>query len=274
MASDSPASAESNSASLPSPSADFTGLWAKSSGGVVSIRWRNVLAYVAAFFAMQILVVSVLSWLVDVPFSLLAIATPLFGMLAYLVVVVELQRQRARHGEWRFQLGLASWMVLVTLFCLFAGLFAHNNRQVQEWQATNKVLEQKLKAVMGEGVVAMGNVDGRMITCQVERTTFSDDDLRELIRIASRDRARPCELTGMFLGKTKVTSKGVEELASSGRLTILELPAIPLSTEAIDALATCKRLNFLFLDEKLLSSEQLAKLKSALPRLKLNGRAW
>lgn len=233
-----------------------------------------MLAYVAAFIALQVLVVSVLTWLVDVPFTLLAVATPLFGMLAYLVVVVELQRQRARHGEWRFQLGLASWMVLVTLFCLFAGFIAHNNRQMQEWQATNKVLEQKLKAVIGDGIVAMGNVDGRMITCQVERTTFSDDDLRELIRIASRDRARPCELTGMFLGKTQVTSKGVEELASSGGLTILELPAIPLSMEAIDALAKCKKMNFLFLDENLLSSEQIAKLKSALPRLKLNGRAW
>lgn len=238
------------------------------------VRWTNVGLYLLAMFSVQTLIGAWISWWQKMPMTIGPIVIPLFGMMGYLVVVVELQRQRVLMGGLRLRLGLGAMLICMTLFCMFAAVVAHAIRQSQEWHATNLELKERLEAVMQDGAAYMGTVNGRSITCQVQRASFSDEDLEQLIRIATHGRARSCELTAVFLGKTKVTTVGVEKLAAGGRLTLLELPAIPLSSAAVDALAGCSELQFLFLDEKLLSPEQLAKLRQALPRLKLNGKDW
>ena len=47
-----------------------------------------------------------------------------------------------------------------------------------------------------------------------------------------------------------------------------------LSEAAIDALAKCRRLEFLVIDERRLSAKQLNRLRKALPEVRINGRAW
>lgn len=252
----------------------FAGLWVKEVMGRPYVRWTNVGLYLLAMFSVQTLVGALISWWQKMPMNLGPIVIPLFGMMGYLVVVVELQRQRVLMGELRLRLGLGAMLICMTLFCMFAAVMAHTIRQTQEWHATNLELKERLEAVMQDGKAYMGTVNGRSITCQVQRASFSDEDLEQLIRIATHGRTRRSELTAAFLGETKVTTVGVEKLAADGRLTLLDLPAIPLSDAAVDALAGCSELQFLFLDEKMLSPEQLARLRQALPRLKLNGKDW
>jgi hypothetical protein len=47
-----------------------------------------------------------------------------------------------------------------------------------------------------------------------------------------------------------------------------------LSDAVIDALAKCRRLELLVIDERRLSAKQLTRLREALPEVRLNGRAW
>lgn len=115
-------------------------------------------------------------------------------------------------------------------------------------------------------------IDGGDITCQVTRPDFNDADLAQVINLASRRGSGDCELRYLYLSGTSVSDVGGCKLVGCRKLTMLEIPSMPLSDEAIGTIAQCRRLEFLLLDERRLTAKQLARLRAALPNVKLNGQ--
>ncbi|HEV3339821.1 MAG TPA: hypothetical protein VG125_05675, partial [Pirellulales bacterium] len=182
--------------------------------------------------------------------------------------------QRLRSGQWRFRFGLGALLIATAVAAAFFALTASAFRQTQQSFAESQTLKNELEAVLRTGTVSISMPGGRGITCQVTRPTFSDDDLGRIIRLASSGGTRTCELTTLFLAGTGVTNAGVCRLAACEKLVFVELPPLNLSDEAVDALAKCRRLEFLLIDERRLSAAQIARLRQLVPRLRLNGRTW
>ena len=170
-------------------------------------------------------------------------------------VVVELQLQVLQYGAWRLRYSLRSVLLLTTVAAAFFALASYNFRKNQREFAYNAELKGDLEAVIQGGTVSISNPGGRGILCQITRPSFSDDDLARVIDLASRGSMQTCELGHLFLGVTSVTNAGICQLAGCQKLIFIELPPIDLSDEAIKALAKCRRLESLVIDERGLRRE-------------------
>jgi hypothetical protein len=222
---------------------------------------------------MNLLATATIGQLTDMPMNVAATLVSLCGAATFLVLAVELQRQRIRSGQWRFRFGLGALLLAMAIAAVFFAVMASACRQNQQSFAESQTLKSELEAVLRGGTVSI-SMPGRGITCQVTRPTFSDDDLARVIDLASAGGTRTCELTMLFLAGTGVTNAGLCRLAACEKLTLVEPPPLNLSDEAVDALSKCGRLEFLPIDESRLSAAQIARLRESLPRLRLNGRTW
>jgi hypothetical protein len=253
-------------------STDLT--WVRDLDGRPRVRWGRVLAFIAGVAAIDSLATLVVARLTDMPFNGAAVLAPLCGAAAFLVLAVELQRQRVRYGQWRFRFGMSALLLLTAVAALFFAVATGSLRESRRLLAENGILKDELEAVMEGGTASISMPGGRGITCQVTRPGFSDADLARIIDLASRGGTRPCELSTLFLGKTSITDAGVCQLAVCEKLVLVELPPLNLSDEAIDVLSQCRRLEFLLIDERRLRAAQIDRLRGFLPRLRLNGRTW
>jgi len=223
---------------------------------------------------MDLLGTAAVGWLTEMPTNVTATLAPLCGAAAFLLLAVELQRQRVLSGQWRFRFGLRALFLVTATAAVFFALVASAFRQNQQALAENQTVKDELETVLRGGTVTISMPGGRGITCQVTRPTFSDEDLARIIDLASYGGTRACELTTLFLAGTGVTDAGVRRLAACEKLVFVDLPPLKLSDEAVDALSKCRRLEFLLIDERGLSAGQVARLRESLPRLRLNGRTW
>lgn len=246
-------------------------IWVRDLGGRPQIRWRRVVVVLLAVLACCSAASLAMSWFTGLPFRWTSTLMFVCGWTAYLVLAVELQRQRVLAGRWRFRISLGALLVMMGIGCAFFALAGGELRQNERWQAANRKLTADLEAVMRGGRANVGGLDGSYITCQATRPDFDDDDLARLIELASHGESGKCELAYLFLGGTKISPAGVRRLAGCKKLELLDIPSMPLDDAAIDAIAGCKALQFLLLDEGQLTEPQLARLKQALPKVRLNG---
>ena len=116
---------------------------------------------------------------------------------AYIVVIVDLQRQRLLHGNWRFRFSLQTIFLLTASASAFFALLTHAVRENQRLFAENQTIKEQLESLMQGGTAWIGTPGGSGITCQMTRPSFSDDDLASLIGLASRGGQRPvsCRLS-------------------------------------------------------------------------------
>ncbi|HVX10112.1 MAG TPA: hypothetical protein VHC22_02815 [Pirellulales bacterium] len=228
-----------------------------------------------AFAAVNSLGAVINSRVSEMPINVFGIFGPLCVFATYLVLVVELQLQRAQHATWHVRYSLRAMLLMTALAAVFFGAATSAMRANQRSFAVNQTVMDELEAVLtGGGTATISMSGGRCITCQVTRAGFSDDDLGRLIRAASRGESGRCELSTLFLGGTSIAEAGVRQLAVCKKLTFVELPSLELSDEALAGLAECRSLQFLFLDEHRLKRDQLDQLRRRLPKLRLNGKTW
>ena len=249
-------------------------IWVRVVSGRLRVRWARILAFLSATVVINFLGTAIVSRFTQMPIKTELLFAPLCVIAAYIVVIVDLQRQRLLHGNWRFRFSLQTIFLLTASASAFFALLTHAVRENQRLFAENQTIKEQLESLMQGGTAWIGTPGGSGITCQMTRPSFSDDDLASLIGLASRGGERPCELSTLFLGSTSVTSSGVCRLGTCEKLVFLELPPMDLSEAAIDALAKCRRLEFLVIDERRLSAKQLNRLRTALPEVRINGRAW
>lgn len=250
-------------------------IWVSSDGGRPRVHWRRVAAAMVAFAAVNSLGAVINSRVSEMPINVFGIFGPLCVFATYLVLVVELQLQRAQHATWHVRYSLRAMLLMTALAAVFFGAATSAMRANQRSFAVNQTVMDELEAVLtGGGTATISMSGGRCITCQVTRAGFSDDDLGRLIRAASRGESGRCELSTLFLGGTSIAEAGVRQLAVCKKLTFVELPSLELSDEALAGLAECRSLQFLFLDEHRLKRDQLDQLRRRLPKLRLNGKTW
>jgi len=242
--------------------------------GRLRVRWGRVAAFMAAVFAINLLGAAAVNQFTEMPINAFGLFAPFCGVAAFLVLAVELERQRLRSGQWRFRFSLGAILWWTAIASAFFALAMSGFRENQRGFAVNQQLRTELEAVVNGGTITISMPCGRNITCEVTRASFSDDDLARIIDLASQGGTRPCELSFLFLARTSITDAGVCRLAACEKLVFVELPVIDLSDEALESLGKCRRLEVLVLDERRLSGEQLARLRTALPRVKLNGKTW
>ncbi|HWB14283.1 MAG TPA: hypothetical protein VG826_33960 [Pirellulales bacterium] len=248
--------------------------WVREVAGRPRIRWGRVAAFLAGAAAIDCVATLGVALATDMPINEVTILAPLCGAAGYLVLAVELQRQRLQTSQWRFRFGMGALLVLTAVAAAFFALTTGALRENQRLFAENQTLKSDIEAVMQGGVAWIGMPGGRGITCQVTRPGFSDADLARIIDLASRGGARSCELTTLFLGRTAVTNAGVRQLAACDKLIFVDLPPVSLSDDTIEALSKCRRLEFLLIDERGLTAAQIDRLRESSPRLRLNGRTW
>ena len=248
--------------------------WVRNVDGNPRVRWNRVALFALAVIAVQLLGAGLTRRFSDVPLHAARIVAPACVMLAYLVLAVELQRQKVQLGSWRFRLSLSALLLLMGIACVFFAVVANSSRENQRGDAANQRLVAELEAVLQGGHAYVGYPDGSNITCQATRPSFSDDDLASVIELASHQGTRDCELSALFLGGTAVTDAGLRRLAACRKLTMIEVPSLPLSDETVAVLATRQRLESLLLDERQLTAEQLDCLRQGLPAVRLNGKTW
>lgn len=249
-------------------------LWVRDHNGRPAIRWLRVLTFAAAVITFNAATGYLFQRMAEVPLNIAAVLAPTIGLFAYLIVAVELQRQRVMHGTWSWRLGLAATMLLVVLAACFCGVTANSLRTTKASADENVKLAEQLEGVIQGGHAWVGSLDGGNITCQITRKSFSDADLAELVRLSTSRRSGRCELTTLILDGTAITSTGLKELSACERLTLLSLPSFTPTDEAIEAISRCERLETLLLDESRLTSAQLALLRKQLPKVRLNGMQW
>lgn len=246
----------------------------RSNSGQPQVRWGRVVLFVLAFLGMQIVSMGVVSWYAEVPLRPAIVVLMVCGVLAYLVVVIEQQRQKILSGRWRFRLSLQVCLLLMLIACVFFGTLGNLLRTTQRDHAENLRLKTALEQSLGGVKAYIGTAAGGRITCQATRADFNDDDLAQLVELSSQRGRGRCELSGLFLEPTSITDAGVQQLAICQELRILALPAIPLSDASLAAIAKCTKLEHLLLNEKPLAPDQLAMLRKALPNTRLNGKTW
>ncbi len=262
-----------SAAQLPEPTQPEL-IWVRNLAGEPRIRWNRVAGYIVETFGVNLVCAAGVSWFANTPFRYAIVLVMSCGLLSYLTIAVELQRQQVLAGCWRPRLSLAACLSLLTIAGIGFAILGNELRATQQAHAANMQLKAELDQVIGEGQAYIGSVHGSNVTCDIKRRDFSDADLAEVIRLASRRGRNDCQLSTLFLEPTSITSTGVEQLAACRQLTLLALPAMPLSDEAIAAIASNPDLQHLMVDEKQLTPAQLAHLRRALPRVRLNGKTW
>ncbi len=244
--------------------------------GQTRVRWRRITRSLAPLAAGTLLGSAIVSRFASRPLSVLACgaAIPLCVASAYLVLVIEVQTQRLRSGQWRFRFSMRAVLLWTAIVAVCLALATNAYRDKQRIRAENQQLKQELDAVVNGGNVSMDMPWGGNIVCRVTRSAFSDDDLARIIDLASQGGTRTCELSSLRLAGTNITNAGVCRLSACEQLRFLDLPPIDLSDEAINSLAKCRRLEILMIDERKLTAKHIDRLRTALPDVRLNGLSW
>lgn len=216
----------------------------------------------------------IISLLFGVRFKLPLVLLVSCGALAYGTVAVELQRQHVIAKEWRFRLGIKCYLILMVIAACFFAIIGNEIRATNLGHAANLVLRTSLEEVIDGGNAYISTVEGTGISCDISRTSFSDQDLEQLVLLASDRTPGTSQITLLNIEKTSVTDAGLRVVRVCPHLTHLNLPGLPLSDETIASIATCRKLQYLTLDESKLTSEQMDLLKKSLPKLILNGKRW
>lgn len=241
--------------------------WVVVVGGVPHVRWKNVLSLggltAGALFGGQ----WAFSYFLDVDFAWDFVLALTASVAGWLVLAVELQRQRVLHGAWRWRFGLASLLAMMLCAALFFGGLGNSLRRTRAAHAQSAQLRAELLRVLGPGGHAyVGKTGGRYLSLFVRRTDFSDADLAQILALSSQHGTRSCELNLLDLRATAVTSAGVARLADCRRLQHLDLPRVALDNDALEALLKLQRLRSL---GGQFTPEQRARLRAALPDVSL-----
>ena len=249
-------------------------IWVNNVDGQPKVRWGRIVGFVGLVFVANALVHLAMSFIVGLPFRWPLLFLVSSGAIFWLVLAVELQRQRILMGQWRLRLGIGTGLILMALAASFFAVIGNEIRKNQRGHAANLTMKAKLEKLIDGGNAYISTPDGTGVSCDISRSSFSDDDLQQLIQLASERTPGVSQITLLNLENTSVSEAGIQAVRLCPHLTHLFLPRYSLSDETIAAIATCRKLSFMTLDESKITEEQMAKLGKSLPNLRVNGKRW
>ena len=248
--------------------------WVIDQGGKPYVRWGRVAGFIGGLIGVATLTMISISWLFGTRSELSSVFVVASGAIAYLTIVLALQRQRVLAGEWRFRLSIGSFLILMLIAACFFAIIGNAIRSNHSGYTANLALKSKLEELIDGGRFYIGSVEGTGLSCDLSRTGVSDDDLQKLIQLSSERTPGTSQIVLLNLAKTNVTDAGLRAIKRCPNLTHLFLPAFQLSNESVTSLVAFPKLTYVSLDESKLTSEQLSELRKALPKLRLNGKTW
>lgn len=242
--------------------------------GEPSLRKMNVLLVLllplGGFLASQ----AVLSFVFDSPFRPWIACAFCSGYLVFFFTLIELRKQNFLREKSSFRFNLRYLFFVTTLGAVFFGSITAQVRDTQLGFRISEEVKSRVQARIDGVDVYIGGVRGKNISCVVNRASFSDGELKELIELTSGSDSHNCELVMLVLEGTQVSDDGLKQLSECRKLENLALPAIALSDDTIARIAECRSLKFLTFAEKKTKEQQRNQLYQKLPDAKINGRTY
>ncbi|MFO0943207.1 MAG: hypothetical protein U0930_20930 [Pirellulales bacterium] len=242
--------------------------------GEPSLRKLNVsfvvLVPLCVFLASQV----VLSFFFDTPFRPWIVSAFFSGYLFFVSTLIELQRQNFLREKPSFRFDLRYLFLATVLAAVFFGSIT---AQIRDTQLGFRISEEVKTRIQGRinGVdVFIGGERGKKISCLVNRSSFSDHELKELLELTSSSDAQTCELVHLVLEGTQVSDDGVRELSVCRKLEFLALPSIALSDATIVRIGELQSLKYLTFDENKTAEQQRTQIYQKLPNTTINGRTY
>lgn len=240
-----------------------------------AIRWGAVTLLAGMYLFAYLIVQTILYVVLQAPFRMGIVSAVFAVHIAFLVTVVEFQRQNLNASKSIFRFNLAYLFAMTLLAALFFGSITSEVRATQRGFERNSSLKAELDKLIRGGNVYFGAQNGKRISCEITRPDFSDRDLAVLIAAATSTDSEVCELTLLVLEKTAVTDDGLQVLSACSKLEFLALPAsIALTDATLEVISTCRELNYLSFDKKKISEAQFDQLSKRLPETKINGVSY
>ena len=239
--------------------------------GNSAVRWSRVFLFVGILFLGSGVGFLGVSYVFDVESARKMSVVQIAVTLIYLVVAVEMQKQRIAVGRWslRFSLGGILWLTLLIAVLLAVTInIAHSK---QQRIAFGKKVIESVKAIIQRGDAYRQSRDGLFVV-NVTRADFNDEDLAEVIRAATPEGDSRCQIISLSICGTAVTGQGLAQLENCHQLEVLSTSVGPISKETTSKLAGLRRLRDITLDETKFTVDDLEQLKSSIPHARINGR--
>lgn len=227
-----------------------------------------VLGPLGGFLAAQ----GVLPFVFDTPFRPWIACAFCSAYLLFILTLIELQRQNLLRDRSSLRFDLKYLFLLTFLAAAFVGSIAAQIRDTQLGFRISEQVKSRIQERIDGVDVYIGSERGRNISCVVKRTSFSDDELKELIEITRDSDTQACELTMLVLEGTQVSDDGLKQLSECRKLENLSLPSIALSDDTLARIEECRSLKYLTFAEQKVAERQRNLLYQKLPNTKINGR--
>lgn len=239
--------------------------------GKAAVRWSRIILFVGILTLGSGVALLGISYLFDVESQWRMVLPQIAAAMIYLVIAVEMQKQRIAVGRWSWRFSLAG-MLWITLFVAVLLALAINIAQsTQREFAFGKKVVETIKAITRSGDTYSQSRGGRFVVV-VTRSDFNDADLAEVIRAATSEGDSNCQIISMLIWGTSVTEQGLAQLEHCPQLEVLSTSAGPFSESTQSRLAGLRRLRDITLDKTKFTIDELKQLRSSVPHARINGQ--
>ena len=151
--------------------------WITDDGGQPRIRWPRIITFVLAVVGSSGVVQLLLNYLLQMPFRFAEFFLMPLAMITYLILAVEMQRQRVLTGHWRFRLSLGTCLILMMVAAFYFLALGNDFRANRLGLEANLVMKTKLEELMDGGNAYISTVEGTGVSCDITRVSFSNTEL-------------------------------------------------------------------------------------------------
>ncbi len=236
-----------------------------------SILWSRVFLFIATLTLGTCLALVCISYLFDVESQWKFVLPQVAAAMVFLIIAIEAQRQRILVGKWswRFSLGGIFWITLfVAVFISGALNIAYSTER--EFAFGQKVIEA-VQQITKSGNTYSQSRGGRFVVV-VTRTDFSDSDLANVIKAATKEGERASRIVSLVIWGTAVTDQGLANLENCPKLEVLSTSVGPFSEAVQSKLTALRKLRESTLDDSKFTQKELLQLRSKIPKVLINGR--
>jgi hypothetical protein len=240
-------------------------------GGRTAIHWRQVLLFLGTLTLGTCLALLGTSYLFDAEIQWVMVLPQFAASMIYLIVAIEMQRQRIIVGKWAWRFSLAG-MLWVTLFvAALLGIALNIAQTTQREFASGQKAIDSIEAITRSGSTYSQSRGGRFVV-MVTRSDFDDTDLAKVIEAATIDGESSCRIISLVIWGTAVTDQGLARLDKCSQLEVLSTSVGPFSDATQSRLAGLRKLKDITLDESKFTGEELGELRVKIPHARINGR--
>lgn len=239
--------------------------------GKSAVRWSRVVLFVGILTLGSGAGLLGISYIFEVELQWKLVLPQIAASLIYLVIAIEMQKQRIVTGRWSWRFSLAGmlWITLSVAVLVTVALNIAQSTQ-REFAFGNKAIES-IQQVTRSGETYCQSRGGRFVVI-VTRSDFNNEDLETVIRKATSESNATCQIISLVLWGTAVTENGLAKLENCPQLEVLSTSAGPFSDSTRLKLAGLRRLRDITLDETKFSVEELQMLRSSIPHTRINGK--